>query len=97
MNTDRTPTRTRKAAYINARVDAHLKIQAEQTLRLVGVSTTDAITMLLHQIVLHKGLPFDVRVPNKATISAMKALNAGKGEAHTGKTSDIFDAIVKEK
>ena len=51
-----------KDAYINARVDKTLKAKAEKVLRHVGVTTTDAINMLLHQIVLQKGLPFDVRV-----------------------------------
>ena len=53
-----------KTATINARVDEKLKARAEKVLAQVGVSTSVVITMLLHQIVLRKGIPFDVRVPN---------------------------------
>ena len=79
-----------KNAYINARVDKTLKARAEKVLSRVGISTTDAITMLLHQIVLRKGLPFDARIPNKETIAAMTELDAGKGERYRrhGKRTD---------
>src|SRR6185503_20760865 len=52
-----------KNAYITARVDKSLKAKAEKVLGRVGITTTDAITMLLHQIVLRKGLPFEARIP----------------------------------
>ena len=86
-----------KEAYINARVDKQLKARAEKVLAQVGVSTTDAVTMLLHQIVLRQGLPFEVRMPNPETISAMEELDAGKGEASTASTSDVFDKAVRKR
>ena len=47
-------------------------------LATVGVSTTDAITMFLRQVVLRNGLPFEVRVPNAATRKAIEELeNSG--------------------
>ena len=86
-----------KSATINARVDDKLKAKAEKVLRRVGVSTTDVITMLLHQVVLHDGVPFEVKIPNKATRKAMAELDAGKGEVFTGSTRDVFDRIAKPR
>ena len=86
-----------KDSYINARVDKRLKTQAEKVLHKVGISTTDAIRMLLHQIVLRKGLPFDDRIPNEETIAAMAELDVGKGDIHTGSTRDMFDRVVKAR
>ena len=63
-----------KDGYITARVDKRAKLKAEKVLRRVGVSTTDAINMLLHQIVLHDGIPFQVRVPNAETRKAIEEL-----------------------
>ena len=83
-----------KDATINARVDGRLKAKAEKVLSQVGVSTTEAITMLLHQIVLRQGLPFEARIPNKETIAAMAELDAGKGEVFTGSGKDLIDHIV---
>jgi DNA-damage-inducible protein J len=83
-----------KTAYINARVDRSLKTKAERVLRRVGISTTDAITMLLHQIVLRRGLPFEARIPNKQTIAAMAELDRGGGEEFDGTTEELFAKVI---
>lgn len=52
-----------KTDYVTARVEPQLKQDAEMILRQLGMSTTGAITIFLQQVVLHEGLPFEVRVP----------------------------------
>ena len=52
-----------KTAYINVRVDKRLKAHAETVLAKIGLSTTEVITALLHQIVLTRGVPFAIRIP----------------------------------
>ncbi len=86
-----------KDSYINARVDKHLKAQAEKVLRSLGVSTSELITMLLRQVVLTKGVPFDVRLPNEETQRAIAELEAGGGEIATGSTREIFDRATKRR
>jgi DNA-damage-inducible protein J len=86
-----------KEAYINARVDRQLKERAEKVLAEVGISTTDAVTMMLHQIVLRQGLPFEVRIPSRETISAIEELDAGKGKRSTDSTGDVFDKSVRKR
>ena len=83
-----------KTAYINARVDKTLKAKAEKVLSRVGITTTDAITMLLHQIVLRNGLPFEARIPNQETRRAMAELDAGRGETFDGTAEELFDKVV---
>ena len=83
-----------KNAYITARVDKSLKAKAERILSRVGISTTDAITMLLHQIVLRKGLPFEARIPNKDTIAAMAELDRGGGQSFDGTAEELFERVV---
>ena len=83
-----------KNATINARVDDKLKAKAEKVLARVGVNTTDVITMLLHQIVLRDGVPFDVKVPNKTTRKAMTDLDQGKGEIFTGSGKELIDHLA---
>lgn len=68
-----------KTGYVTARIEPKLKARASRVLATVGVSTTDAITMFLRQVVLRNGLPFEVRVPNSETRSAIEELeNAAK-------------------
>jgi DNA-damage-inducible protein J len=86
-----------KEAYINARVDKQLKERAEKVLAQVGMSTTDAVTLLLHQIVLRRGLPFEVRIPNRETIAAIEELEAGGGTVSTGSTADTFDKATRKR
>ena len=84
-----------KTATITTRVDDKLKAQAEKVLRKVGVTPTELITMLLHQVVLRQGVPFDINIPNAETQRAMREGRAGKGEIYTGTTAEMFDHILK--
>ncbi len=81
-----------KTGYITARVEPKLKARAGRVLAKVGVSTTDAITMFLTQVVLKDGLPFDVRVPNAQTRKAIGELESGGGERFEGTTKEFFDS-----
>ena len=86
-----------KSAFITARIEPKLKARASRVLAKVGVSTTDAITMFLRQVVLRGGMPFDVRVPNSATGKAIEELEAGKGESLHDRTQDIFNGVVRPR
>jgi DNA-damage-inducible protein J len=65
--------RMTKTGYITARIEPKLKARAARVLATVGVSTTDAITMFLRQVVLRNGLLFEVWVPNAETRRAIEA------------------------
>jgi DNA-damage-inducible protein J len=86
-----------KDAYINVRIDRRLKTQAEKVLRAVGVSMSDVVTMLLRQVVLTKGVPFDVRLPNRETLEAMAELDSGGGDASTASTRETLDKAAKRR
>jgi DNA-damage-inducible protein J len=86
-----------KSAFITARIEPKLKARASRVLANVGVSTTDAITMFLRQVVLRGGLPFDVRVPNSATGKDIEALEAGRGEILRRRTNEISHGVVRSQ
>lgn len=48
---------------VYARIDTNLKNNAEEILTQLGISPSSAIQMLYSQIVLNKGIPFDLRLP----------------------------------
>ena len=70
-----------KTEMIRARVEPDLKHQAEELFSELGLSATEAITLFYKQVTLHRGLPFDVKVPNAETIEALQ--QAGDGVALT--------------
>jgi DNA-damage-inducible protein J len=65
-------------AIINTRIDPKLKNKAEIIIHQVGLTSAEAIRIFYAQICLNKGIPFEVKIPNKTTIRAMKAADAGK-------------------
>ena len=87
-----------KTAHINARVEKGLKTEAEKVLRHVGVRTSDAITMFLRQVVLQRGLPFDVRAPNAETRKAIAEFENPAKRASVKRyatTKDLFNDLLR--
>ncbi|MCT7670583.1 MAG: type II toxin-antitoxin system RelB/DinJ family antitoxin [Lactobacillus iners] len=48
---------------IYVRIDTTLKENAENILNQLGITPSSAIQMLYSQIVLQKGMPFELRLP----------------------------------
>ncbi len=63
---------------IHARVEPSLKKNAEMIFAAIGLTTSQAISLFLKQVELHKGLPLDLKIPNAETIAAMRELEADK-------------------
>jgi addiction module RelB/DinJ family antitoxin len=86
-----------KSAFLTARIEPKLKARASRVLAKVGVSTTDAITMFLRQVVLRGGLPFDVRAPNSVIGTANEELEADRRESLHDRTRKIFNGVVRSR
>ena len=67
-----------KNAVVHARMDAELKAEAESILKQIGLSSAEAIRIFYKQIELNRGIPFDVKVPNKVTEATL--IKSTKGE-----------------
>lgn len=68
-----------KTLMINMRIEPQLKQSVEEVLAKLGLTTTDAVRLFLNQVILHRGLPFDVKVPNVTTRKAMREARSKKG------------------
>lgn len=51
---------------VYARIDNELKKNAEQIMSQLGITPASVIQMLYSQIVLNRGLPFELRLPETA-------------------------------
>lgn len=58
-----------KDANVFARVDASLKEEAEGILSQLGMPMSNAINVFLNQVVLRRGLPFEVVLPVDAPLA----------------------------
>ncbi|MCD8204123.1 MAG: type II toxin-antitoxin system RelB/DinJ family antitoxin [Coprobacillus sp.] len=83
-----------KSANINVRIEPELKEEAEAILSEVGLSPSGAINMFYKQIVLHKGLPFEVLLPEG--IINMSAISEDELNKEIMKGyQDVLDGNVK--
>lgn len=72
-----------KKSVITIRVDSKLKQNAETVLNQLGLTTTQAITLFLHQVELQRDLPFQVKIPNQTMLQVIE-------EAKNQSDLDIF-------
>jgi len=82
-----------KNAYVQARVEQQLKEKAEDILSRLGLSITDAVTVYYRQIVLQRGLPFPVKIPNRITRRAMEDAAAGKDVVRCKDKDELFKSL----
>lgn len=71
---------------VRARIDSGLKKEASAVLSDMGLSMSDAIRLLLVRVVSEKALPFEIRIPNADTQTAMRDIQQGK--------ADRFDSVA---
>lgn len=81
-----------KTAMIRARVEPGLKHLAEGVLSEIGLTPTTAITLLYRSIVMQRGLPIDLHIPNAETRRAMRDARAGRGLIK----ADSLDELLKK-
>lgn len=48
---------------IRSRIDSSIKQEAQALLERFGLTMSEAIRLFLHQVVIEKGLPFQVKLP----------------------------------
>jgi len=59
-----------KTANVFTRVDPVVKEQAEAVLSQLGISMSTAMGIFLQQLVLQRGIPFDVKLPQTMPVAA---------------------------
>ena len=61
-----------KTTAITVRLDPQVKKEAQAVLKELGLTTTQAVSIFLKQVILNKGLPFALEIPNDETIQAIE-------------------------
>lgn len=71
---------TTKTATARALIDPEVKREAESILKEMGLSVSNSVELFYRQVVAQGGLPFDLQVPRKRTIQAIRNSRARKGK-----------------
>lgn len=84
-----------KTATISARVQPELKARAEHIFEELGLTSTEAITLFLKQVEIHRGLPFSVSLPgyNAQTMRAINEAANGTNLESADNADDLFNDL----
>jgi DNA-damage-inducible protein J len=72
------------------RIDPTIKEQADTVLQYLGMTTSEAVTIFLRQVILNNGIPFPIKAPayNEETIAALReAENIAQNGPHRFSTA----------
>lgn len=67
-----------KKARVEVRIEPNLKEDVSRILRKLDISEAEAIRMYYRQIAINKGIPFELKVPNKETVKALNEIKEAK-------------------
>lgn len=76
------------SSMLHVRVDDDLKAKAVEALNAIGLSTSDAVRLLLHRIVAEQAFPLELKVPNAETRAALDEV----GQMKAARRSRFADA-----
>ena len=96
-----------KTSNLYARIEPEVKEQAETILNALGIPVSNAINMFYKQIILQRGIPFEVKLPasrvpdaDHLTGEQLDAeLEKGCADIAAGRTkpaSEVFDSIRRD-
>lgn len=82
-----------RTATIQARIDPDIKNEAQKIFKTLNISMSEAISIYLTQVALHKGIPFEVKIPNELTEETLQKADAGEDLHTVGTVDELFEEL----
>lgn len=82
-----------KTATARARLEPQVKQEAEKILDECGVTASEAIGLFYRQVILHHGLPFEVKNFNEETGRVLRKSEAGVGVTRFDSAEALFEDL----
>ena len=82
-----------KTATIQTRINPELKKKAQEILNTLNLSMSEAISLYLTQVTLHRGIPFDIRIPNDLTINTLEKTERGEELNEVSSVDELFQEL----
>jgi DNA-damage-inducible protein J len=79
-----------KTATVRAQIPPNLKAEVEEILGELGMSASETIYLFYRQIKLNRGLPFEVRIPNRLTAKTLRESRAGENVRHFRTRKELY-------
>ncbi|MCD8372996.1 MAG: type II toxin-antitoxin system RelB/DinJ family antitoxin [Clostridia bacterium] len=74
-----------RTSNVFARVEPEVKEQAETILNQLGIPMSNAVSMFLNQVVIQRGIPFEMKLPSNIPLS-YGSLSKEQFDAEIGKS-----------
>ncbi len=81
------------SATVQVRVDEQTKAEAKKVLGALHLSMSEAICLFLRQVVLHRGIPFEVKLPNELTARTLSESEEGIDLHKASSVDKLFEEL----
>ncbi|MEW6616336.1 MAG: type II toxin-antitoxin system RelB/DinJ family antitoxin [Thermodesulfobacteriota bacterium] len=82
-----------KNTNINVRTTEDIKRGAEVVLNGLGLNISSAVNLFLKQVINYRGIPFDLRLPNKETLYAMDDIENNRNLESADTVEEMLEKI----
>lgn len=82
-----------KTATIQTRINPELKQKAQAIFNKLNLSMSEAISLYLTQVTLHRGIPFEIKIPNELTLKTLKNIEKGKNLKEVSSVDVLFEEL----
>ena len=82
-----------KTTTIQARINPEVKKEAQKIFQQLNISMSEAINLYFTQVALNKGIPFDLKIPNKITTKTIDEAEKGKNIHSVDSPEELFEEL----
>lgn len=89
--------KVKKTAEVKTRVEPKLKRESKKIFKKLGLTESEGVRLLLKGLVIHHGIPFELKIPNEETIEAIEDARNRRNlsKAYTD-IDEMFEDLSKE-
>ena len=80
-------------ATLTIRTSKSLKAEVGKILSRLGLNHSTAVNMFYQQVLANKGIPFEVKIPNKQTLKALENSRTRKNLTTYKNSDELFEDL----
>ena len=84
------------SATIQVRVDKPTKTQAMNVFKVLGMSLSEGVCLFLRQVVMHRGIPFELKIPNELTDKVLRESEQGVDLRAASTVDELFEELERD-
>ncbi len=82
-----------RTSTIQARIDPEIKAKAKKIFNTLNITMSEAISLYLTQVALHRGIPFDIKIPNELTEKTLRKSDEGIELNEVANADELFKEL----